>query len=60
MTLYHVHYEAPALKSTYSDPNMRMIHPVEAKSEAEAIKICKARRPGSFGHWVNRLANEAV
>jgi hypothetical protein len=60
MTRYHVHYEAPARTSTGPDQIMRMIHPVEAKSEAEAIKICKTVRPGSYGHWVNRLANEAV
>jgi hypothetical protein len=60
MTKYYVHYEAPHRTSTGPNQIMCMIHPVEAKSEAEAIKICKAKRPGSFGHWVNRLANEAV
>jgi hypothetical protein len=31
----------------------RMIHPVEARSERDAIAQCKASRPGSFGHWIS-------
>jgi hypothetical protein len=64
MTRYYVHYEVimtagPGVAGA-SGRIARMIAPIEAKSEAQAIKICKAKHPGSFGHWVNRLANEVV
>lgn len=31
-----------------------------AVTEREAIDKIKKKYPTSFGHWVNRLANEAV
>lgn len=37
-----------------------MIAPVVAMSEREAIDRIKTSREGSFGHYVNRLANEVV
>jgi len=61
MTLYHVHYESIMATGPDAGKITHMISlPVEAKSEREAIAKCKAARTGSFGHWVNRLANEAV
>jgi hypothetical protein len=45
MNRYFVHYEVKRLRQ-----HMRMIMPVTAESEAEAIKICKAERQGSYGH----------
>mgnify|MGYP001149906304 CR=1 FL=1 len=64
MTLYHVHYEVVAIAGPgvagASGRIARMIAPIEAKSERDAIAQCQATRPGSYGHWVNRLANEAV
>ena len=64
MTKYYVHYEvimtaAPGVAGA-SGRIARMIAPIEAKSERDAIAQCKTSRPGSFGHWVNRLANEVV
>jgi len=64
MTRYHVHYEFMAIAGPgvagASGRIARMIAPIEAKSEREAIAKCKATCAGSFGHWVNRLANETV
>jgi|TARA_R110002060_G_scaffold73451_2_gene82380 hypothetical protein len=61
MTRYQVHYESTM---THGPDTGKIIHmislPIEAKSEREAIAKCKAARAGSFGHWVNRLANEAA
>ena len=48
MNCYYVHYEVKRLRQ-----HMRMIHPVEAESADEAIKLCKAARPGSYDHRVN-------
>ena len=62
MNIYHVHYEFTAIAgpgvARASGRIARMIAPIEAKSESEAIAKCKATRAGSFGHWVNRLATE--
>ena len=62
MTIYHVHYEFTAVAgpgvAQASGRIARMIAPIKAKSEREAIAKCKATRAGSFGHWVNRLASE--
>tara|TARA_R110000824_G_scaffold242940_1_gene431580 strand:+ start:137 stop:346 length:210 start_codon:yes stop_codon:yes gene_type:complete len=49
MRKYYVHYEINLLRQ-----HMRMIMPVDAESEAEAIEICKADRVGSFDHWVKQ------
>jgi hypothetical protein len=57
MIQFYVHYIAPSSSSSERmTSDMRMIHPVVAKTEAEAIKICKLKRPGSFGHWINTRA----
>ena len=64
MTRYYVHYEVTMIAGPgvagASGRIARMIAPIEAKSEQDAIAQCKATRSGSFGHWVNRLANEAA
>jgi len=54
MIQYHEHYIAVHYPNN-NDVKVghRMIHPVKANSGAEAIEICKTKRPGSFGHWVN-------
>jgi hypothetical protein len=52
MNRYYVHYEVPS-PSTPLVPVARLIAPVEAMSESEAIKICKAKCPGSYGHRLN-------
>jgi hypothetical protein len=33
---------------------------IRARNEAEAIIKCKSVVANSFGHWVNRLANEPM
>lgn len=61
MALYHVHYEISTLTGFSKEQAViRMIAPIEARSEREAIAHCKATRNGSFGHRVNRLADEIV
>jgi len=61
MTRYQVHYESTMTHGPDAGKIIHMISlPIEAKSEREAIAKCKAARAGSFGHWVNRLANEAA
>ena len=39
---------------------MRMIMPVVARSGPKAIEICKAERPGSFGHWIQDAKDEVA
>ena len=55
MTNYQVHFE--------KDSNTGIKHgirTVSARNESEAkIKVASVVE-GSFGHWVNRLANEAA
>tara|TARA_R110001583_G_scaffold189488_2_gene352533 strand:- start:229 stop:423 length:195 start_codon:yes stop_codon:yes gene_type:complete len=53
MRKYYVHYEVNLLRQ-----HMRMIMPIDAESEAEAIEICKADRPGSYGHRINVQKSE--
>jgi len=67
MTRYYVHYEVMIIPGSIESrvagaagQIAQMIAPIEAKSERDAIAQCKATRNGSFGHWVNRLANEAA
>ena len=61
MTLYQVHYSATMSHGPDAGKAIQMISlPVEAKSEREAIAKVKETREGSFGHWVNRLANQSV
>jgi len=55
MTKYQVHYEKATCKGI-----KRGIRTVKARNEAEAIIKVKSVVQHSFGHWVNRLANEAA
>jgi hypothetical protein len=54
MKRYYVHYEDVAFGEGvgWTEKIMKMIMPVEAKSEVQAIARCKLARPGSFGHCV--------
>jgi hypothetical protein len=60
MTRYYVHYESTMDEGPDAGRTVHMIMPVLAELEHKAIARCKKERPGSFGHWVNRLANEAA
>ena len=61
MTSYQVHYESIMDQGPDVGKIVHMIAPkIEAKTEQDAIALCKATRPGSFGHWVNRLASEVA
>jgi hypothetical protein len=61
MTRYQVHYESTMAHGPDAGKIIHMISlPIEAKSEREAIAQVKASREGTFGHWINRLANEVV
>lgn len=54
MTNYQVHFETAS-----SDRGVRRgIRTIRARNEAEAIIKVKSVVEGSFGHWINRLANE--
>ena len=53
MIKYQVHYSVGRPKGLHH--GMRTI---SARNEAEAIIKTKSVVQGSFGHWVNRLANE--
>ena len=57
MTRYQVHFE-------YTHKSTRRLtrghRTVKARDEHEAICRVVALVPGSWGHWVNRLANEVV
>jgi hypothetical protein len=55
MTKYQVHFEKTTNKGTKHG-----IRTINARNEAEAILKVKSVVQTSFGHWVNRLANEAV
>ena len=51
MRKYYVHYVVSPRQA------MRMIMPVDAESEAEAIEICRAERLGSYDHRVKQLSS---
>jgi len=55
MIKYQVHFEKPTCKGI-----KRGIRTIKARNEAEAIIKCKSVVANSFGHWVNRLANEVA
>ena len=55
MIKYQVHYSVGRPKGLYH--GMRTI---SARNEAEAIIKVKSVVEGSYGHWVNRLANEVA
>ena len=60
MTRYYVHYQSIMAQGPEKGKIIGMIAPIVAMSEREAINRVKNSREGSFGHYVNRLANEAV
>lgn len=63
MTSYNVHFEYSAARRSSRSTAGRLkrgMRTVEARNEAEAIIKVKSVVQGSFGHWVNRLANETV
>ena len=53
MTKYQVHFEKTTCKGI-----KRGVRTVNARNEAEAKLKVASVVDGSFGHWVNRLANE--
>jgi hypothetical protein len=55
MIKYQVHYEKYTPKGI-----KRGIRTVKARNEAEAKIRVSSVVEGSFGHWVNRLANEVA
>ena len=61
MTNYQVHFEyAPFVKNQGYRGLKRGTRTIRARNEAEAILKAKNVIPHSFGHWVNRLANEVA
>ena len=55
MINYQVHYEYVRANMAWVQRGKRTI---KARNELEAIIKVKSVVDGSFGHWVNRLANE--
>ena len=61
MTKYQVHFEyTPFVKNQGYRGLKRGMRTIVARNEAEAILKAKNVIPHSFGHWVNRLANEVA
>jgi hypothetical protein len=63
MTNYQVHFEYSAPRQSSRSTAGRLkrgMRTIKARNEAEAIIKVKSVVQGSFGHWVNRLANEAA
>jgi hypothetical protein len=63
MTKYQVHFEysVPHRSSRSTAGRLkRGMRTIKARNEAEAIIKVKSVVEGSFGHWVNRLANEVA
>jgi len=60
MIKYSVHFEyTPFVKNQGYRGLRHGMRTIRARNEKEAIIKCKSVVPHSFGHWVNRLANEA-
>jgi hypothetical protein len=55
MTNYQVHYSVGRSKGLFHGKRT-----VKARNEEEAKIRVASVVDGSFGHWVNRLANEAA
>jgi hypothetical protein len=55
MTNYQVHFEKTTCKGIKHG-----VRTVRARNEAEAKLKIASVVAGSFGHWVNRLANEVA
>ena len=60
MTRYQVHFEYQVFVRNTGWIGKRGTRNIDARNEGEAICKIRSRIPDSFGHWVNRLANEAV
>ncbi len=60
MVKYQVHFEYQVFKLNVGWVGKHGIRNIKARSESEAILRIRSRIPDSFGHWVNRLANEAA
>ncbi len=58
MIKYQVHFEYIATPS--GQRTKRGMRTINARNEAEAILKVKSVVQASFGHWVNRLANEVA
>ena len=55
MIKYHVHYSVGTHKGLQHG-----IRTINARNEKDAITMIRNMIDGSFGHWVNRLANEVA
>ncbi len=55
MTKYQVHYSVGTAKGLKHGHRS-----VKARNEKDAITMIRKMIDGSFGHWVNRLANEVA
>lgn len=55
MVRYYVHYSKGTDRGLFHGIRM-----VSARNEQEAMDRVRHAIPGSFGHWVNRLANEEL
>ena len=61
MIRYQVHFEyTPFVKNQGYRGLKRGKRTIVARNEVEAKARVRLQVPGSFGHWVNRLANETV
>ena len=55
MIKYQVHYSVGRPKGLKHG-----VRTVKARNERDAITMIRKMIDGSFGHWVNRLANEVA
>jgi len=61
MIKYQVHFEySPFVKNQGYRGLKRGIRTVVARNELEAMARVRHQVPESFGHWINRLANECA
>ena len=61
MIKYQVHFEYKGFRrNTNTSRLCRGLRTVKARNEAEAILKVRSVVIDSFGHWVNRLTNEAA
>lgn len=63
MIKYQVHFEYPAPHRSSRSTAGRLkrgMRTIKARNEKDAITIVRRMVEGSFGHWVNRLANEVA
>ena len=60
MIRYQVHFEYQVFKRMVGWVGKSGVRTVEARNEREAVEKIRHRISDSWGHWVNRLANETV